>query len=132
MSSKWSKLEIEDKVTSILRTVQPYITDHHFGRPFLTAYQLAIAFAEEYTETTSQIGFQVGGEGTGERNSLAQYLAGQLSRLINAGEINHIEGAFLSHKDLNDISFNFRDETIRSSLTSASFDLSMFRLIESE
>jgi hypothetical protein len=59
---------------------------------------------------------------------LAQYLAGQLSRNIKAGNLEEIEGGFVSNQHLNDISFNVEGEIIHSSLTNTNFTLSLYRL----
>ena len=40
--SVWESFEVERKITDILRET-PYQEEHHFGRPYLSAYQLAIA-----------------------------------------------------------------------------------------
>ncbi len=125
--SKWEDLSIEAHIREILGEVE-YYRQHHFGRPFLTAYQIAIKFNQRFPNEAQELGFQVGGEGIGERNSLAQYLAGQLSQRIMSGKLQDIEGAFISNDDLLEISFNNGGETIVSSLTSTDFDLSMFRL----
>ena len=126
--SKWQELDIESKITQILRDVPDSAPGHPLGRPYLTAYQIAIEFARLYPNETAQLGFPIGGAGTGQRNSLAQYLAGQLSRNIGAGQLSHIEGGFLSNQHLKDISFEIGTETIHSSLTDSNFTLSMFRL----
>lgn len=126
--SEWQELDLEQKVLLILRNVPDASADHHLGRPFLTAYQIAIEFAARYPEDTRRLGFPIGGVGTGQRNSLAQYLAGQLSRNISAGRMTEIEGGFLSNQHLNDITFQGGEGTIRSSLTGSGFTLSMFRL----
>jgi hypothetical protein len=128
MMSKWQELNIEEKITQILRDIPDAAPEHHLGRPFLTAYQIAIEFAGRHPEDAAQLGFPIGGAGTGQRNSLVQYLAGQLSRNINAGRLTDIEGGFLSNQHLNDISFDVDGEIIHSSLTTTSFTLSMFRL----
>ncbi|MBL8099979.1 MAG: hypothetical protein JNK81_12400 [Anaerolineales bacterium] len=124
--SQWQELDIENKITQILRDVPNSVPDHPLGRPYLTAYQIAIEFAQLYPHEAEQLGFPIGGAGTGQRNSLAQYLAGQLSR--NIGQLPHIEGGFLSNQHLKDISFDVGGETIHSSLTNTNFTLSMFRL----
>jgi len=126
--SKWQELDIESKITQILRDVPDSASEHHLGRPYLTAYQIAIEFARLYPDDAAQLGFPIGGAGTGQRNSLAQYLAGQLSRNIGAGKLQHIEGGFLSNQHLKDISFDSGTEIIHSSLTNTNFTLSMFRL----
>ncbi len=127
--SKWEELDIENKLIDILRQAEGHPEDHHFGSPFLTAYQLAIAFAQLYPDDARSLGFPVGGEGIGQRNSLAQYLAGQLSRRIHTGSIRNIEGRFLSNQFLKQISFISGSEVIVSSLTDTQFPLSMFRLL---
>ena len=126
--SKWQELDIESKITQILRDVPDSTSEHHLGRAYLTAYQIAIEFARLYPDAAAQLGFPIGGAGTGQRNSLAQYLAGQLSRNIGAGQLQYIEGGFLSNQHLKDISFDSGTETIHSSLTNTNFTLSMFRL----
>ncbi len=126
--SKWENLNIEDKLINILRHAKSHPADHHFGPPFLTAYQLAIAFTQQYPDDAKSLGFPVGGEGIGQRNSLAQYLAGQLSRRIHNGSIQNVEGGFLSNQFLKQISFISGSEVIISSLTDTQYPLSMFRL----
>lgn len=126
--SKWRELSIEGKITQILKDIPDAAPEHHLGRPFLTAYQIAIEFARRHPEDAALLGFPIGGAGIGQRNSLAQYLAGQLSRNISAGRLADIEGGFLSNQHLNDISFDVDGEIIHSSLTATSFTLSMFRL----
>ena len=126
--SQWQEYNLEEKITQILSDVPDYAPDHHLGRPFLTAYQIAIEFAHRYPEDFARLGFPVGGIGIGQRSSLAQYLAKRLSDGIKAERITHIAGSFLSNQHLNDIYFDNDGESIRSSLTSTQFTLSMFRL----
>ena len=124
--SNWEELDIENKIVDILRRAEGHPDEHHFGLPFLTAYQ--IAFDHLYSNDVENLGFPVGGEGIGQRNSLAQYLARELSRRIHNGSILNIEGRFLSNQFLKQISFVFGDEVIVSSLTDTQYPLSMFRL----
>ncbi len=126
--SLWRELNIYQKVIEILSEIRYYDPTHHFGIPFVTAYQLAILLADQYPEIKRRLGMEIGGEGIGERNSLAQYLAKELSSRINSGEITDIEGAFLSNRMLRDIFFTYGNDDIKSSLTSSGYDLSMYRL----
>lgn len=126
--SKWQQYDLENRITQILSTVHDSADDHHLGRAYLTAYQIAIEFANRYPDDFSALGLPVGGAGAGQRNSLSQYFAQQLSRRINTGEIKHIEGGFLSNLHLNDISFISDGSLLRSSLTESGFTLSMYRL----
>ena len=127
--SNWQRYDLENRITQILSTVSDSADNHHFGRVFLTAYQIAIEFANRYPDDFSELDLPVGGAGTGQHNSLAQYFAQQLSRRINSGEIQHIEGGFLSNLHLNDISFISDGSLLHSSLTGSGFTLSMYRLL---
>jgi hypothetical protein len=127
--SDWRNLDIEDKIRNILLEIPDIATDHHLGRPFLTPYQIAIEFKHRHLEEFNQIGLPIGGIGTGQKNSLSQYIARELSKRINTGEIVDIEGGFLSNQHLNDITFNDSSaEPIRSSLTATNYTLSIFRI----
>ena len=128
--AKWQELQIEEKIVQILEDVPDVMPGHPLGRPFLTAYQIAIEFAERHPEDVAELDLPVGGLGIGQRSSLAQYLAGQLSRGKGAGELDRIEGGFLSNQHLKDISFECGDEVIHSSLTGTKYTLSMFRLCD--
>ena len=106
---------------------------HHFGRPFLTAYQLAIKVDAAHPNIAQTLGVEVGGRGTGDRTSLAQYLARELSaRIRRAQETGAgfpVEGAFISNEHLTSLTYTKADGAqLTSSLTGTGFDLSLFRL----
>lgn len=126
----WEENQVEEKITQILRDIPDIIESHPFGRPFLTAYQLAIEFARRYPADFEKLDLPVGGVGIGQRTSLAQYLARELSRRIRNESITQIEGGFLSNQHLSDISFLNGEAVFHSSLTDSGFTLSMFRLSE--
>ena len=73
--SMWEALNIENKVEGILLHAEGHPDEHHFGSPFMTAYQLAIAYAHLYPDDVQNLGLPLGGEGTGVSNSFSQYLA---------------------------------------------------------
>jgi len=126
--SVWSEREVENKITDILRET-PYQEAHHFGRPYLSAYQLAIAVDRRWPEVRTALGNPpVGGLGIGRRNSLAQYLARELSRRIKSGDLTTVEGAFLADEDLVELVYESDGQRITSSLTGTGYDLSLFRL----
>lgn len=130
--SEWDVLGIEAKIIEILASVPDAMDDHHLGRPFLTAYQIAIEFRDQYKAEFDKLDLPIGGSGTGQRTSLSQYLARELSRRIHTDKLPEIEGGFLSNQHLSDISFKVVTESgmdvIHSSLTDSGFTLSMFRL----
>lgn len=125
--SLWEEFNFEERIREILQNVTYYRDTHQFGRPFLTAYQIAIEYAHRYPNDFIRIGLQIGGRGIGERNSLAQYIAGQLSRRMSE-ELPDFEGGFISNNHLVEISFEHDGHRIISSLTNTMYDLSMFRL----
>jgi len=125
--SFWDEHGCEEKVRGILSEVT-YRPDpqHPFGRPFLTAYQVAIEFAARFPEVRQELGYEIGGRGTGRHVSLTQYLARELSPNIRAGALSDIEGAFLSGRRLPPISFDYEGERIVSSVA----NVSSFRLVD--
>ena len=130
MSSRtiWEQHDLERKIIEILSDITYENPDHHFGRPFLTAYQLAILFKERFPMDYEGLGYPVGGRGSGVRYSLSSYLSGQLSLRIQTEEITNIEGGFISNRRLRGIEFNDSGETVTSSNTETEYDLSMYRL----
>jgi hypothetical protein len=119
---------MDDKIHSIL-DVESHEPGHHFGRPFLTPYQIAIAFRERYPEEFRQIGKPLGGRGAGQHDSLAQYIALELSRGIRANRLMNIEGRFLHRLYLKTLQYEDAGGPIESSLM-RDFDLSMFRRLD--
>lgn len=126
----WEQQNVEAAVVDALGSVHPGGPDgHHFGRPYLTAYQLAIKVHAARPEIAAALGVLVGGAGTGAQTSLAQYLARELSRRIKADPAGHpIEGAFVSNDHVTAIEYrSHAGNTITSSLTGSGYDLSLFR-----
>ena len=129
----WIDLEMESKVREILvDESKPYRKDkagHPFGRSFLTIYQIAILFKEKYPKDFEAIDMPVGGKGKGKGNSLAMYIAGQLSRKIGK-EIKDIEGGFISYQYMDGPAFIGKDgERIESSAPHSGNELTIFRKI---
>ena len=122
--SIWEDHAIEQRIREILAAVPD--EGHHFGRPFLTAYQIAIAFDQHHRQAADAIAKPVGGRDTGLHDSLAKYLANQLSRRIRAGTLPDIEGCFLNGRFLRSLEYDNGSQTVASSLGQA--NLSMFRL----
>lgn len=126
--SIWDDYSIETRIRDIL-DVPPRREGHHFGRPFLTAYQIAILFAEQYPKDLDAIGKEVGGRGAGPSQSLAQYFADQLSKRLKAGRLLGIEGRFLHSIRMKRLEYHSPDGDVVSSTGTAS-ELSMFRLAD--
>lgn len=126
--SVWDRLSVEAKVREALADVTIVNeSGHHFGRPFMTAYQLAIKLDRAHPEVARELNVAVGGIGKGY--SLAQYLAHQLSQRIKNADADYaIEGAFLSNDHVHRLSYEGPTGAFDSSLTGTGFDVSMFRL----
>ena len=123
----WGEFDIENKVVAILSHVGS--KDHHLGRPFLTAYQIAIEFNRLHPGIAAALNEPTDGRGVGVHYTLSSYLAEQLSEQIRDGSLQNVEGGFLSNLYINNISFTSEDEPI-SSLTGTDSPLSLFRFLD--
>jgi len=126
-TSKWDQLQMGSKIIQILSDAQSHNIGHHFGKPFMTSYQIAIEFRQRFPKDFQTIGKEIGGKGIGQHNSLAQYIARELSNRIKNGKIQNIEGRFLWRKHLHTIQYD--SGNIESSSMQA-FDLSIFRIAD--
>jgi len=125
----WANHNVEERAIEVLRDVPLVNEAHHFGRPYMSAYQLAIELDHRYPDIAEALGYEVGGAGTGQHSSFAQYIARQLSGHIRDNEDYLVEGAFMSNVNVDTLSYRKADgELVTSSLTGSGFDLSMFRL----
>lgn len=126
--SQWDQLQMDAKLLRVL-DVQSHDPSHHFGRPFLTPYQIAIRFNQLYSQDVQIIGKPLGGAGTGQQDSLAQYIALELSKRIKDRRITNIEGRFLYRGNLKTLQYEVNGQIIESSSMQA-YDLSMYRLLD--
>lgn len=119
--SKWDDHDIQDKVTAAL---------DQDGRPYLTAYQLAIKLERSHPGLSEKLGKPLGGVGVGVRNSLAEYLGAQLAgRIDREGAAFPVERAHLSREDVREIRFAGVDgNDLVSSVTGSGYHLSLYRL----
>ena len=124
--SQWEDLDIQTCIVEILSTLPTYEPEHHFGLPFITAYQLAIEFANRYPREIAQLDLPIGGKDTGQYYSLAQYLARELSGRIKNRQIQNIEGNFISNLHVTNMTFS---DGVESSKSGNLATLSMFRLL---
>ena len=122
--SIWQDHSIETRIREILASVPD--DGHHFGRPFLSAYQIAIAFDQRFRHEADLIAKPVGGKDTGRHDSLAEYFANQLSRRIRSRTLTGIEGRFLTGRFLECLEYRNLGERVASSLGQA--NMSIFRL----
>jgi hypothetical protein len=128
--SAWEQLGVEAAVVTALQAVHLNNPDgHHFGRPYVTAYQLAIKVHAANPQIAEALGVAVGGAGVGSSTSLAQYLARELSRRIKADPDGYpVEGAFVSNEHVTSVQYRDTDgNAVTSSLTGTGYDLSLFR-----
>jgi hypothetical protein len=126
--SLWDDNNLTELIREILSDVHYAVENHYFGRPFATPYQIAVELSIRHPEVVARIGQPIGGKDTGQYTSLSQYLAGELSRRMQSGQIRNIEGGFLSNQHLNSVSFKTTDGIIASSLTETQYDVSLYRL----
>src|SRR5689334_17534757 len=108
--SEW-KDDFEDRVIALLRSNQFELKQpHHFGRPFVGAYQLAVAFETHHAAICQQYGKGIGSQYLGMSN-LAAYIARQLSQNIKSDPEGYpVEGVWLAGQGLADLHFWYQDE----------------------
>ena len=117
-----------DHLQRILENCPEYEPDHHLDRPFMSAYQIAIRFAEEHPTHDLVRTLPLGGEGAGTHQSLAQRIALFLSLAIRDRTAGDIEGGFISHEYVEDFSFRHGDNQVRVSTLRTHHAHSIFRV----
>ncbi len=125
--TKWEQFEMERKVTEVL-SMAKFETEHHFGRPFLTPYQIAIELLYRYPNILDKLEMQLGGKGTVDKKSLTRYIAHQLGTRIQDGRIKDMEGRFLANDFLVKLSYQKPDGGEIESANRGKEYLSMYRL----
>jgi hypothetical protein len=123
--SSWQKCGMEDKIVEALGEVEKNGA-HAFGISYVTAYQIAMILDAKHPDLLAELDMQLGGEG--QPRSMARYVANNLSRAIGANANFPIEGAFLSTRNVDEISFNAPGGTQVLSTAAGNYNLSMFRL----
>lgn len=126
--SKWEDLDMVNKITDILQNYRYDDPEKNGGHAFATAYQIAFDFADRYPEDVKAIGKPIGGAGTGQQDSLSQYIALELSKGITSKRITHMERAFLHSRRIKHMSFRYGDDTVEASTPGTQYDISMYRL----
>ncbi len=122
----WVKHDMDKKVREILMVpAQARVKKSHCGNPFMTSYQIAIAFKQGYPEDFEIIGKQIGGNGMDPHNSLTRYIAETLTKRIRSKKIKKVECGSLSVTHREGIPFKDGEETIYSS---EKYDTALFRV----
>ncbi|WP_124726643.1 hypothetical protein [Staphylospora marina] len=127
--SNWEKWEMESRIREVLRkAVNDRNPDHPFGRPLSTPYQIAIGIVRLDPGFPEMSGLPIGGEGTGDQETLSKYIARELTIRIRDGRITDIEGFFLSDSWLKELDFHGPGgEEVEVNVWN---DISLFRLKE--
>ena len=122
----WRKHDVLGKVVAILSSQRNRRDpEGQFGYPFLTSYQIAILLDEQHPEIRRELDMRLGGvpePGKPDRDSLAHYLATQLSRVSRNERDCKVEKAMLSGHHCK-INFSVGDRIFQSAV----YPLSMFR-----
>ena len=122
----WVKYGLDKKIREILKVpMQARVKKSHCGNPFMTSYQIAIAFKQRYPEDFEKIGKPIGGSGTDTHNSLTRYIAETLTKRVRKKQIKKVECGSLSVTHREGIPFKDEEATIYSS---SKYDLSLFRV----
>ena len=122
----WVKYGMDKKVREILSVpAQARVKKSSCGNPFMSSYQIAIAFKQGYPEDFEAIGKPIGGTGTDTHNSLTRYIAESLTKRIRNGKIKKVACGSFSVIHREGIPFKDGEETIQSS---DKYDTALFRL----
>ena len=62
--TRWEEFEFEERIRLILSESTYHRPDHHFGRPFLTPYQLQSNLNVSFRQTSRRLGCRSAGEVT--------------------------------------------------------------------
>ena len=125
--SVWDDHEISDAVVAILSELPMRSPNHHFGRPYLTAYQIAIELERRYPAAFVALGNNAGGADSGLPTSVPQRLARELSQRIKHDAGFPVEGADLSTLNISDLNFDRHNGAQLPSSRTRGEPLSMFR-----
>ena len=74
-----------ETIRQILANCREYEEGHHMGRPFMSAYQIAIRFSELRPNHAAVLRLPIGGVGVEVKQSLTQRIALFLSSEIRSG-----------------------------------------------
>lgn len=121
--SRWRDLGMQHLVHGILQEAPCHHPCGDFGKPFISAYQLACQFRILHPDTFHTLDMPLGGEGAGGR-TFTGYLAQELARSIRNGVAPELEGRwyYSGHVQVYDCS----GEGVRATSTM----VSVFRLRE--
>jgi hypothetical protein len=129
MMNDWHTYSLDERIFEILRDVQSHEENHHFGRPFITSYQLEVLFTTRYPDVVQALGFPAPLTRVGGRSSLAQTLSRGLSQRIKNNPNYPIEGRWLSRIALQELVLTDESEhSLRSSVAETNVGLAMYRL----
>lgn len=126
--SEW-KDNFEHRVITLLQSDHFGLREsHHFGIPFVSAYQIAVAFEDHYPEICQRYGKGIGSDYKGMSN-LAAYIARQLSQNIKSDVEGYpVEGVWLSGEGLADLHFWYQDEICTGKPNTEYGSYSLYRL----
>jgi hypothetical protein len=120
-----SEFDIEELVGILRENCPEYEEGHHMGRPYMSAYQIAVHFCRRNPEHH----LPIGGTGVGSNQSLAQRIARFLSMTIRNDEYPALEGSFISHSQLKSMTFtDFENNLINVSTLGSKAGHSIFRV----
>jgi len=125
--SDW-KDTFEEHVFEVLRSKTFALKKpHHFGSPFISAYQIAVEFEVQFPDVVDKYNKGVGSGYDGMHN-LAAYIARSLSQNIKNNPNYAVEGAWLSANGLDDLAYLHKNSTKSGSSNTEYGAFSMYRM----
>ncbi len=128
MAQRWDAYRVEPAVLEILQDVRSHEQGHALGRPYLTAYQLAVAFDQRYPAIAADLAREIAGTGDDWIATLAGYLAQEMAARIRSGRLPGVQAALLSDRHLLAAAFG-RGGLPSAKVDGAGADFVLFRAV---
>jgi hypothetical protein len=124
--SMWEEFQVEQNVRQIL-AAQAVDTRYGAGRPYLTAYQIAVEYKAGFRANFGNLQMQMGGARKGPYG-LPTYLARELAGRIKDGRIRDMQIAFLGYEHIKDLIFDDEGRDLKATTAQARWGTTLFRL----
>lgn len=108
MAVEWQV--VEQHLEAVMRSF-PQEYPFYGDSPFVSAYQIAIRLADIYPDLFRELGYPMGGAGSGDQYSLPSFIAGQFVQHQPAW----LDIAYLHRGQLGGVWFKYGKERIQSS-----------------
>lgn len=123
----WAKFNIQRNIQGILDDQVYRKPSHHLGRPFMSAYQIALEYKNRFPVDFAKIGKPLGGRNSKKKTSFPQYIARILSKVLKSRKDPGFEGGFLSNLHMKSVEYSVGGRQKMFSSAKGQQPMSIFR-----